>query len=120
MEDKDFSNNNQVSSHQQGFEVINYKLTSIENTLSDLKSLLIQVPIMEKDLADLKKDLTELEFETKEQNCKNAEEFRKINDKINTIENEPVKKDASRWRYIVDYIFKAGVAAACVYLFAKG
>lgn len=35
------------------------------------------------------------------------------------VENAPVKKDAGRWQYIVDYIFKFVVAAVIVYAATK-
>ena len=46
---------------QNNFGVINVRLKSIEATLSDLKDLLIKVPIMVNDMADLERRTTTAE-----------------------------------------------------------
>lgn len=115
------------------FGVINVRLASIEATLSDLKELLIKVPIMVNDMADLERRTTTAETNidvlTKEithlkESCKLTTEMKveikTVKEELNTLKLAPIQKDAGRWNYIIDYVFKGLVAAACIYLFSKG
>lgn len=115
------------------FGVINVRLASIETTLSDLKDLLIKVPIISNDMADLERRTTTAETNidvlTKEishikESCKPVAEMKAemktLKDDISLLKLAPIQKNAGRWNYITDYIFKGLVAAACIYLFSKG
>lgn len=88
-------------------EVVDYRLKNIENQLSELKDLLVQVPMLNKEIADMDKRLSFAEADIKT-----------VKEDINRMKIAPVKKSAERWQYIIDYIFKGLVALAVAYLFA--
>ena len=118
---------------QNNFGVINVRLKSIEATLSDLKDLLIKVPIMVNDMADLERrtttaetniDVLAKEVTHLKESCKSITEMRveikSAKEELNNLKLAPIQKNAGRWNSITDYIFKGLVAAACIYLFSKG
>ena len=76
-------------------ETINYRLGRIEETLSDLKDVLIENRLQAKEIQDLKSDLKEL-----------IDGINSHDKRIRTLENLPSKKDAEKWKTITDFIFK--------------
>lgn len=117
---------------KESFGVINVRLASIESTLSDLKDLLVKVPILTNDMADIERRTTSAEANINylsndmlrlKESCKEVAEFKgelnSIKDEISVLKVAHIQRKANRWEYIIDYLFKGLVAAACVYLFAK-
>lgn len=76
-------------------ETINYRLGRIEETLSDLKDVLIENRLQAKEIQDLKISLQELI------NGINSHDKR-----IRTLKNLPSKKDAEKWKTITNFVFK--------------
>lgn len=78
---------------------INYRLTNIERTLSELKDVVLETKLQERDIKDL---------------AKQQEEFLKaINShdkRLRDLETAPLQGKADKWQYIMDYIFKTAVA----------
>lgn len=88
--------------------LINYRLESIENTLGELKALLVDVP-------RLQDRITLCEKQTDE----NKLDIEHLQNEVQEVSQRPAKKDAARWQYILDFVFKTLVAAAVVLLLAK-
>lgn len=82
-------------------ELIEFRLINIEKQLDELKALLIKVPVQEEKVLTLESKVQVLET------------------KVQALETKPDKKDAEKWRYIVDYLFKAVVAFVALYLLSK-
>ncbi|MGP1475347.1 MAG: hypothetical protein ACTTJ1_08090 [Treponema sp.] len=74
---------------------INYRLGKIEETLSDLKEVLIENKLQAKDISDLKNSLREL-----------IDGINAHDKRLRQLETAPVKKDAEKWKTITDFIFK--------------
>lgn len=88
--------------------LINYRLVSIEQQISELKELLIDVPRLKDRLVI-----------TEKQSEENKNEIEELKYKVQELQNAPVKKDAARWQYILDFIFKLFVSAAVIYFFSQ-
>lgn len=83
---------------------IEYRLDKIEETLSDVKEILVESKLQRKDIEDLNEDIEVINGR-----------LSKHSQDIDEVKNKDVKKDAGRWRYIIDYLFKfivAGLVAA--------
>ena len=74
---------------------INYRLEKIEETLAELKNVIIDNKLQSKDIQELKE--TQQEF----QNEINAHDKR-----IRQLETAPYKKDSEKRQTIIDFIFK--------------
>lgn len=87
---------------------IEFRLSAIEKQLEDLKSLMVEAKLYEKDLQVINNRISLLE---KEQS--------KIKEKVEVLEELPFKKEAARWEYIIDYLFKGLVASFALFVFIK-
>lgn len=85
-------------------KMIEFRLSSIENTLAEMKNLLISVKLQEKDINSLKNQETEF------LNAINAHEKR-----IKALEIKPDKENAAKWEFIADSIFKVIVIGIIYY-----
>lgn len=81
-------------------ETIGYRLDSIEETLRQLKDLLVttqrqqdQIDILQKNQYQMQSTLDDIKVDIQE------------------LRVRPAMQDSKRWQYILDYIFKALVAA---------
>lgn len=95
-------NNTEDKSESKGMDIINYRLSAIEQQLKDLTQLLISVPIMNNDIKDLNKRVSELESDKAI-----------ILEKLQTLETAPIKDKASKWQSTLDTIYKIFLTA-CV------
>lgn len=93
---------------ESNMELINYRLKSIEDSIVELKTLLVDVPRLNDRLVV-----------TEKQSQENKDEIENIKKTVQDIKNQPLQKDANRWRYILDYIFKSVVAVAVIYFLSK-
>lgn len=96
-------------------DMIDFRLTSIEKTLSELKDVMLENKMQARDIQELNKQQRELI------DAINAHEKR-IRDNENDIKdlkNRPVQEKAQKWQFIMDYLFKAVVAIAAGILLAK-
>ena len=76
-------------------KTINYRLGKIEETLSELKDVIIENKLQAKDIQDLKTNLQEL-----------IDGINAHDKRIRALETAPDKKDAEKWKTITDFIFK--------------
>lgn len=91
-----------------GYGVINYRLSAIEQQLKELTQLLIKVPIMNNDIKDLEKRVTSLESNQI-----------LANDKIQVLEKAPLQDKASKWQSTLDTIYKIFLTAAVGLILVK-
>jgi len=112
---------------ENSMNVLIYRLETIENELKSVKQLLIDVPLLNKNIEGAEDYLN--------RKIDNAEE--KLNEKISNLEKridvietnvdvlhkelsevkaEPNKKAAGRFNYIADYIFKTVVGIVVAWL----
>lgn len=79
---------------------INYRLTNIEATLAELKTVVLENKLQEKEIKDIKEKLVE---------CLQA--FNAHDRRIRTLEIKPIQDKASKWQTITDMVFKWAIAA---------
>ena len=82
-------------------KIINYRLTNIESTLAELKTVIVENKLQEKEIQDIKGKLVE---------CLQA--FNAHDKRIRNLEIEPVKNKADKWQTISDMVFKWVIGAA--------
>ena len=82
-------------------KIINYRLTNIESTLAELKTVIVENKLQEKEIQDIKGKLVE---------CLQA--FNAHDKRIRNLELEPVKNKADKWQTISDMVFKWVIGAA--------
>lgn len=80
---------------------VNYRLEKIENSIEELKKVLIESRIQAHDIEDMKSDI-----------IKHDGKIDKLEHKVQELELKPTQEKASRWQYIIDYIFKSLVTVA--------
>lgn len=80
-------------------ETVNYRLTSIEATLSELKAVIVENKLQEKEIKDIKEKLVE---------CLQA--FNSHDKRIRNLEIKPIQDKASKWQTITDMVFKWAIA----------
>lgn len=81
-------------------ETVNFRLTSIEATLSELKAVIVENKLQEKEIKDIKEKLVE---------CLQA--FNSHDKRIRNLEIKPIQDKASKWQTITDMVFKWAIAA---------
>jgi hypothetical protein len=86
---------------QNDTKIINYRLTNIESTLAELKTVIVENKLQEKEIQDIKGKLVE---------CLQA--FNAHDKRIRNLEIEPVKNKADKWQTISDMVFKWVIGAA--------
>lgn len=89
-------------------ETINYRLGKIEETLSELKTVIVENKLQAKDIQELKSNEAEI------LNAINAHDKR-----LRNLETAPVKKDAEKWKTITDFIFKTVLTVTAGIVLAK-
>ena len=87
---------------------VNFRLSQIEDSIKDLRTVVLETKLQERDIKDLYAQQTEL------LQAINAHDAR-----IKTLEQKPLQDKANKWQYIMDFIFKVLVAAAITYLLSK-
>jgi len=87
---------------------INYRLTNIESTLSELKTVIVENKLQEKEIRDIKEKLIE---------CLQA--FNAHDKRLRALEIQPVKDKASKWQTVSDTVFKWVIAVILGYFALK-
>lgn len=87
---------------------IEYRLSVIEQTLTELKNVILKTALQQKDIDDLKRK--EEEF----LNAVNSHDKR-----IKVLELQPLQEKSNRWQFIVDTVFKLFVTGMGCYLLTK-
>jgi chromosome segregation ATPase len=89
-------------------DLIAYRLDNIEIKLADMQKLIEGNILQDKDIKDLQSKMSKAETE-----------ISAMKKEIETIKQEPIKKSAKRWEYVIDYIFKALVAIGVTAMLIK-
>lgn len=89
-------------------KIINYRLTNIESTLAELKTVIVENKLQEKEIQGIKGKLDE---------CIQA--FNSHEKRIRSLELEPVKYKAGKWQTITDTVFKWVIGAAISFFAIK-
>lgn len=99
---------------QEKREMITYRLDKIDNTLEELKEIVVETKLQRNEI-----DLLKIEIE------KNNKRIDKHSTQIDTLfiitndlNNAEEKKAATKWKFVVDTVFKIIIGAAVVALFA--
>jgi len=87
---------------------VNFRLSQIEDSIKDLRTVVLETKLQERDIKDLNEQQTEL------LQAVNSHDAR-----IKTLENKPAQEKAAKWQYVMDYLFKTAVAAAVTYVLLK-
>ena len=87
---------------------VNYRLTQIEDSIKDLRTVVLETKLQERDIKDLYEQQTEL------LQAINAHDTR-----LKALEQKPLQDKAAKWQYIMDFIFKVLVAAAITFVLSK-
>ena len=91
-----------------GYGLINFRLEAIEKSLADLKDVVLETKMQERDIKDLAEKQTEL---LQAINCHDT--------RIKNLEIAPTQSKAEKWQYITDYLFKTLVAGGIIYFLTK-
>lgn len=89
-------------------KAINYRLSNIEKTLAELKDVVIETKLQQKDIDDLKSKEDEI------LNAVNCHDQR-----LRILENRPTVERANRWTTITDTIFKLVTTALVSFALLK-
>ena len=90
------------------YDVIDFRLTSIEKGLADLKDVMLETKMQERDIKDLTTTQNEL-----------LKAINSHDQRIKNLELAPTQKKADRWQFIVEYAFKTLVAGVIIYFIRK-
>ena len=90
------------------FETVNYRLEKIENSIEELRKVLIDSRIQAHDIEDMKADI-----------IRHEGKLDKLETKTQELELKPTKEKADKWQYILDCIFKSIVAVAITVILVK-
>lgn len=91
-----------------GYEVINFRLDAIDKSLADLKDVVLETKMQERDIKSLAEKLTEV-----------LQAINSHDSRIKALEIAPTQNKAEKWQYITDYLFKALVAGGIIYFLSK-
>lgn len=80
-------------------ETLEYRLNNIEATLLELKNLITETKLQQKDIDELKED-----------SKKQTEEIAEIKEELIELKTTPIKENASKWKVVIDTIYKALMA----------
>lgn len=87
---------------------IDYRLEKIEETLAELKNVIIENKLQSKEISDLKENLKEL-----------IQSINSHDKRLRELETASNKKDADKWKTIVDFAFKGILTVLGVLLLTK-
>lgn len=88
--------------------VLDYRLKSIEEEIKSLKELLIKVPVMNNDIENIEHRVNACELN-----------IDSLSAEITKLKNEPIKKNAEKWQFIMDFIFKSVITVIVGYFLVK-
>lgn len=94
----------ETKTKEESLEIMNFRLTNIEKSIEELKDVVLDTKLQERDIKDLAATQNEL------LKAVNAHDVR-----IKNLELKPTKEKADRWQFIVEYIFKTAVAGVIIY-----
>ena len=99
---------------QEKREMITYRLDKIDNTLEELKEIVVETKLQRNEI-----DLLKIEIEKNNKRIdKHSTQIDTLFIVTNDLSNADVKKAATKWKFVVDTVFKIIIGAAIVALFA--
>ena len=93
---------------QENIGTINYRLTNIESTLSELKTVIVENKLQDKEISAIKEKLNE---------CIQA--INAHDQRLKRVELAPVESKAARWQQVLDSIFKFVIGSAIAFAAVK-
>ena len=93
---------------EQSADLIAFRLNNIESQLAEMQQLIKTNIIQDKDINNLQDRMTLAE-----------NDIVYLKSQVNVLRQEPIKKSAKRWEYVIDYIFKALVAIGVTAMLIK-
>ena len=87
---------------------VNFRLSQIEDSIKDLRTVVLETKLQERDIKDLTEQQTEL-----------LQAINAHDNRIKNLEQKPLQDKAAKWQYIMDFIFKVLVAASVTYILSK-
>lgn len=94
--------------NESNIQTINYRLDKLEETLTQLKDVIVNDRLQQKELELIKSKLEELT------NAVNAHDGR-----MKTLEMQPVAAQAAKWKQIADAAFKFAIGAGLSFIAVK-
>lgn len=85
-------------------ETIDYRLTMIEKSLEEIKSVVIENRLQRKDIEDIKTD-----------SANSRNDLHSLDKRVRALEMQPAKEKAARWQGIVDAVYKMLITAIIGY-----
>lgn len=82
-------------------QAIEYRLISIEETLKELKEVMIKTALQQKDIDGLKNKTED------------------IAERIKVLELQPYKEKSNKWEFIINTAFKFLITGLCAYFFTN-
>lgn len=101
-----------TAKEKEGLDVINYRLDKIDETLTSMKDVMLQVSRVGDRIEQLNE---KLELHIKH----SASVLDTFEKRLDAMEMKPLQEKSNRWQYITDYVFKGIVAAVAGFLFVK-
>lgn len=99
---------------QEKREMITYRLDKIDNTLEELKEIVVETKLQRNEI-----DLLKIEIEKNNKRIdKHSTQIDTLFIVTNDLNNAEEKKAATKWKFVVDTVFKIIIGAAVVALFA--
>lgn len=87
---------------------VNFRLSQIEDSIKDLRTVVLETKLQERDIKDLSEQQTEF-----------LQAINSHDARLKALEQKPTQEKAAKWQYITDFIFKVLVAAAITYVLSK-
>lgn len=96
-------------------ETLEYRLKNIEDTLVELKNVVVENRLQQKDIDEMKK----FQSETRVIISERDERIKGLDDRIKELENAPAKRKSSKWDTAMDIIYKIAITAGMGLILAK-
>jgi len=87
---------------------VNFRLAQIEESIKDLRTVVLETKLQERDIKDLYEQQTEL-----------LQAINSHDARLKTLEQKPTQEKAAKWQYVMDFLFKVLVAAAITFVLSK-
>lgn len=90
------------------FQLFDFRLREIEKSIADLKDVVLETKMQERDIKDLTSSMNEL-----------LKAVNSHDGRIKELEMRPTREKADRWQFIIEYLFKSIVIGLIVYFLSK-
>ena len=89
-------------------QAIEYRLTAIEETLKELKDVMIKTALQQKDIDSLKNKTEDI-----------TDDLNSMDKRIKVLELQPYKEKSNKWEFILNTAFKFLITGVCIYFFTQ-